>query len=352
MCFRSMSAVMQPTDLRDPSAKFVLLVVCNFARNGLAWPSVQLLCKITGYDDRTVRSALSRNIEAGLLVDTGDRKGRNRSVKVYRLNLPTNSEAQISPTVSQSDVASSIDPKGERQEWRAARTPTKVWGSPKTYNSADETPTKVSVKPITLTKTPEDAYASSSPKRFRRTSRNNARGALPDDWAPPSPTTLPASTFAIVSDWSQDRWQATADAFRDYCHSGAGRFSGTGNWNREWAQWVRQACSAQRVEDRRNERPNPPIRSLSPVEERQAEDSRELDFRRLLESCLGDPAWLARSALKLSELGYDESNLGYGLIIFARFCDKPAIENKATRFRQLAMQLGYNVRWHRIEIRH
>ena len=353
MCFSSIKAAFELANVLDPSAKFVLLVICNCARNGLAWPSVGHICKITGYDERTVRAAVRRLIEAGYLTDTGERKGRNRSVKVFRLSLPTMSgAAETNTSIEQNDLASTFSPQGAQQGTPTVSTPAKWWGSRKTGSSACETPTKVSVNPITLTKTPEDAYASSSPQPFRRTSRKKTRRPLPEDWAPPSPTTLPPSTFSAVRDWSQDRWEAEADAFRDYCYSGAGKFSRTGNWNREWAQWVRQACSAKAAEGLRSERANPPTRSLCPVEERDREDSRELGFRRLLENCFGGAEWLSRSALKLAEVGYDESNPKFGLIIFARVIDRPAIEDRAASFRELAMQLGCNLQWHRIEVRH
>lgn len=68
------------------SVKFVLVTLCNYAdAEGRLWPSLADLVEKTCLDRKTVIAAVGALEEAGLLADTGERKGKTRQVKVYRI---------------------------------------------------------------------------------------------------------------------------------------------------------------------------------------------------------------------------------------------------------------------------
>lgn len=73
------------------SAKFVLVALANCAdADGVCWPSIAYLCDTTEQNRKTVIDNLKRLREAGLIVQTGDMKGRTGLIPVYRLNVQTN----------------------------------------------------------------------------------------------------------------------------------------------------------------------------------------------------------------------------------------------------------------------
>ncbi|MGQ5267693.1 helix-turn-helix domain-containing protein [Xanthomonas arboricola] len=82
-------ALKQPVD--KSSAKFVLVVLANCAGgdNWEAYPSVAYLAEATGQDRKTVLTNMARLVAAGLIRDTGHRRGTTNQVIVYRLNPPS-----------------------------------------------------------------------------------------------------------------------------------------------------------------------------------------------------------------------------------------------------------------------
>lgn len=73
-------------DIR-PMDKFVLISLANRAgtESSKAWPSVGRIADDTGICRKTVLTCLQRLQQSGLIVDTGERKGRTKSVKVFKL---------------------------------------------------------------------------------------------------------------------------------------------------------------------------------------------------------------------------------------------------------------------------
>lgn len=86
------------------SKKFVLVALANFAsETGMAYPSVETICRLTCQQDATVRRALDSLVDEKVITDTGKRVGRTQQVKVYRLpeaacESPTNSGGLERPT--------------------------------------------------------------------------------------------------------------------------------------------------------------------------------------------------------------------------------------------------------------
>ncbi|MBO0750452.1 MAG: helix-turn-helix domain-containing protein, partial [Porphyrobacter sp.] len=80
------------------SAKLVLLGLASCAdANHDAHPSVQWLCDFSDLNRKTVIAALDRLGDAGLIADTGDRRGRTGQVKVYRLAAAKAPDASADP---------------------------------------------------------------------------------------------------------------------------------------------------------------------------------------------------------------------------------------------------------------
>ena len=84
--------------IKHSTAKFVLVAIANHA-NGedwVAWPSVAQLTEATSQDRKTVLANMQRLIQLGYLIDTGERKGKTKSVVVYRISNPKNGTAKQS----------------------------------------------------------------------------------------------------------------------------------------------------------------------------------------------------------------------------------------------------------------
>jgi hypothetical protein len=83
------------------STKLVLLAMadCVNAEAGemLCWPSYRFLARQTCLDAKTVEAGVYRLREAGLIVDTGKRRGETGKVIVYRLNVPENGVVEHGP---------------------------------------------------------------------------------------------------------------------------------------------------------------------------------------------------------------------------------------------------------------
>ena len=82
-----------------PLKKLVLLSLCDRAsEEHCAFPSVARLVEDTEIDRKTVLKIIDELIEDGLIIDTGERKGRTKQVKVYQL-LGVNGRETVPTTV-------------------------------------------------------------------------------------------------------------------------------------------------------------------------------------------------------------------------------------------------------------
>ncbi len=69
-----------------PLKKLVLLSLADRAsEDHCAYPSMARLVEDTEMDRKTVLKIIDELIEDGLIIDTGERKGRTKQVKVYQL---------------------------------------------------------------------------------------------------------------------------------------------------------------------------------------------------------------------------------------------------------------------------
>lgn len=73
---------------KKSTKRLVLLALADRANNeGVCFPSVARLCQDTCLDRKTVMSTVNNLIEDGLLVDTGERKGTTKQVRVLQIKM-------------------------------------------------------------------------------------------------------------------------------------------------------------------------------------------------------------------------------------------------------------------------
>lgn len=60
---------------------------CHNEETGCAYPSIAWLCEFSSLNRKTVIAAVARLETAGLLGDSGERKGRTKQLKVYTVNV-------------------------------------------------------------------------------------------------------------------------------------------------------------------------------------------------------------------------------------------------------------------------
>jgi pyocin large subunit-like protein len=76
----------KPGGSTKPLKRLVLLSLADRAgEDHCAYPSVARLVEDTEMDRKTVLKIIDELIQDGLIEDTGERKGRTKQVKVYRL---------------------------------------------------------------------------------------------------------------------------------------------------------------------------------------------------------------------------------------------------------------------------
>lgn len=88
------------------SVKFVLITLCNYAdAENRLWPSISDLVEKTCMDRKTVMAAIDTLEKNGYLIDTGERKGRTKQVKVYFIDMNSTGNG----TVKESQKRNSIE---------------------------------------------------------------------------------------------------------------------------------------------------------------------------------------------------------------------------------------------------
>ena len=105
------------------SQKFILVALADNAGNeGIAWPSLKEIESKTCLNRKTILKALDELEECGVLIDTGERKGITKQVKVYKLNLDVNSPKN--GTVKKIDNSSNFGIVKESQKRNSSKSGT------------------------------------------------------------------------------------------------------------------------------------------------------------------------------------------------------------------------------------
>ena len=78
-------------NIGSASDKLILLAYADRhnEETGCAYPSIAALCEFSSLNRKTVISSVARLEAAGILSDTGERRGETKQIKVYRVNIGT-----------------------------------------------------------------------------------------------------------------------------------------------------------------------------------------------------------------------------------------------------------------------
>jgi hypothetical protein len=77
-------------EIKPSSLKFLLVALANFSNtDGQVWPSIELLCRMTSQNRKTIITGISKLEELGYLIDTCQRKGQTSKIKVYNFCNPS-----------------------------------------------------------------------------------------------------------------------------------------------------------------------------------------------------------------------------------------------------------------------
>lgn len=97
-------------EIRPSSVKFLLVTLANIANEqGEAYPSLAHLVQATCQDRKTVIAGLDRLEKAGLIADSGDRRGASKQVKVYQLSINRETKSTENGTLSDAETVPFLD---------------------------------------------------------------------------------------------------------------------------------------------------------------------------------------------------------------------------------------------------
>lgn len=206
------------------SAKLVLLGLASCAgADHCAYPSVAWLCEFGDLNRKTVIAALQR-LEEGmfpLIVDTGERKGRTKQIKVYRLASAEVENAHV-------DRETETVPKAEQSQKRNSSDLTR-----KQSQKRDTEPFK-EPKPLV----PPKGGTFPAPGSGRSGRRRKTGERLPEDWAPPPIDDLSASAIKLVRQWPSGAFEAVCEVFRLHYTAESGPSAYQADWNTVLSKWV------------------------------------------------------------------------------------------------------------------
>lgn len=187
------------------ATKSALLALANYADEyGCAYPSTAAIAAFGEMDHKTATVALDRLVSAGLVTDTGERAGRTKQVKVYRLAL--GSIPQTEAFQNRKPPASSSKAPQKRVT-DTVREPVPQKASPSSARAKPE----MRVKPARLA----------------------------DDWKP-SRFADDTAARAVIDQRGREWGRAALESFRAWAvnaedKDGKGRKR---NWQQAWAKWV------------------------------------------------------------------------------------------------------------------
>lgn len=91
--------------MKSSADKFVLVALAdNAGDDGRSFPSVETICRKTELNRKTVIAALDRLTSSGMIVDTGQRVGKTKSVKIYRLTWANEAVPDSEPVPKSSEA--------------------------------------------------------------------------------------------------------------------------------------------------------------------------------------------------------------------------------------------------------
>jgi hypothetical protein len=209
------------------SAKLVLLGLASCAdANHCAYPSIDWLCEFSDLNRKTVIAALQR-LEDGmfpLIEDTGERKGRTKQVKVYRLKALTIERASRLNKDPESDLETV--PKAEQFQKRNSSG-----FSGKQSQNRDTEPFREPIPPLSPN--------GDNPPKPKKSLRSKGKTfQLPQDWQAPDSSQLPAEVAALVRQWPAGAQAVQLANFRSHWSEVDRRKRSESGWIATWASWL------------------------------------------------------------------------------------------------------------------
>jgi biotin operon repressor len=194
-----------------PLHKLILLALADRANSDdTAWPSYELLTTDTGVDRKTTWKAIKSMKAAGLLVDTGERKGKTGQVQMLRLIGVSRRSDEVKESLKGNDSENGTVPFFPAKDSENG-----------ILNSSENGIRNLPIEPTSRT------------KRVLR-AENGAR--LPDDWSLPDEW----GAWAIQHlTWTPDRCRAVADRFADFWRGLSGAKARKVDWFATWRNWCR-----------------------------------------------------------------------------------------------------------------
>lgn len=210
MSLMAMKWAMDDAPVTTSSDFATLIVFANYANeHGRAYPSTETVATKSRQNAKTVRAAIDRLEDAGLLTDTGARVGRTGNVKVYALAMEGIPEVG---SLKGERASEALTASSEAAEGQSAETPP----NPAGLRSGRKAPvsgskgTQIRVaEPVLEPDTPEDASASSAPKGRRSRSLPMA-----SDWQPAEIEDLPEPARSIARQWPAGAYASSASGHR------------------------------------------------------------------------------------------------------------------------------------------
>lgn len=286
------------------SAKLVLLGLASCAdANHCSFPSIQWLCDFSDLNRKTVIAALDRLAEGpdALIMDTGERRGRTRQVKVYRigvggLDMDDPDACETVPKAEQFQKRNSSVSSRKESQFRDTEP---VLNLPPSSSNDEEAPA------VDLTDG-ELEQAEPLPK---------PRGAhrLPETWAPPAITGLQPLAQALVQQWPAGAYAAACETFRCHWRAETGARARKLDWDAALSKWLitdharvlRDARAGVQFEALA---PKAPAPGIKPVAAQALEDDRSAVIHARLREQLGAASyahWMAEAAILPRDGGID-----------------------------------------------
>lgn len=192
-----------------PADKLVLWAMADQpmpAGRYLCFAAMATIIEFTGQDRKTVIAAQGRLKQAGLIIDTGERRGHTKQIIVWRLPVETVPEAEQSQKRN-GPVSPGNSPVFPAEQSQKRDT------DPEREPENEPEPTEAA--PPTV--------ARSTPKR---------RHALPKGW---EPRPLTGRSLEIVERWEPGMLERILDNFRNH-YAAAGSLMA--DWDAAWRTWV------------------------------------------------------------------------------------------------------------------
>lgn len=334
------------------SAKLVLLGLASCAdANHCAYPSIDWLCEFSNLNRKTVISALQRLEEAGcaLIEDTGDRRGRTKQVKVYRLRansvfraagLHSDPKSEIVPKAEQfrkrnsSGFSSKQSQKRDTEPFREPIPPSSPDGEETPAAGLDDDRDGDSPAPVELPPPPVTV----KPHR------------LADDWTAPPIAELGDVARRLAELWPDGAYQAVEAQFIAHWQQAEGRTAKKSNWRAAWSKWIitehdkimRAAKAGTNFAPAAPPKATTASQDQRPVAAKAGEDDRSAIVHNLLERDLGGRTyakWIKPAAITFDEDGaivtfgsefqrsYAETNLGQRIAVALARAARPGEPN-------------------------